>query len=92
MKNSDKAYPFCKPGKNNTVCVFEAPIDLMSYLTLIKKHNIENFENHKGKNVITGRARNNKLVHIPSDTDRTGEFLNVKITGCKTWYLNGEII
>lgn len=53
---------------------------------------IENFENHKGKNVITGRARNNKLVHIPSDTDRTGEFLNVKITGCKTWYLNGEII
>ena len=53
---------------------------------------IEGFENHKGKNIITGRTRNNKLVHIPSNTDRTGEFLNVKITGCKTWYLNGEII
>jgi len=53
---------------------------------------IEGFENHKGKNIITGRTRNNKLVHIPSDTDRTGEFINVKITGCKTWYLNGEIV
>ncbi len=53
---------------------------------------IEGFENHKGKNIITGRTRNNKLVHIPCDIDRTGEFLNVKITGCKTWYLNGELI
>ncbi len=53
---------------------------------------VESFENHKGKNIITGRTRNNKLVHVPCDTDRTGEFLNVKITGCKTWYLNGEII
>ena len=53
---------------------------------------IEGFENHKGKNIITGRTRNNKLVHIPSDIDRTGEFLNVKITDCKTWYLNGEIV
>ena len=53
---------------------------------------VEGFENHKGKNIITGRTRNNKLVHIPSDIDRTGEFLNVKITDCKTWYLNGEIV
>ena len=53
---------------------------------------IENFENHKGNNVITGKTRNNKIVHIPCDTDRTGEFLNVKITGTKTWYLQGELI
>lgn len=53
---------------------------------------IENFENHKGKNVITGKTRNNKIVHIPCDIDRTGEFLNVKITGTKTWYLQGELI
>lgn len=52
---------------------------------------VESFENHKGKNIITGRTRNNKLVHVPSDTDRTGEFLTVKITDCKTWYLNGEL-
>ena len=53
---------------------------------------IENFKNHKGKNVITGRTRNNKIVHIPCDSDRTGEFLNAKITGTKTWYLQGELV
>lgn len=46
VKNSDKTYPFCRSGTNDTVCVFEAPIDLMSYLTLIKKHNIKGFESH----------------------------------------------
>ncbi|MGN1125144.1 MAG: TRAM domain-containing protein, partial [Candidatus Gastranaerophilaceae bacterium] len=53
---------------------------------------IENFENHKGKNVITGRTRNNKIVHIPCDRDCTGEFVKVRITGAKTWYINGELI
>ena len=53
---------------------------------------IENFEVRKnGNKVITGRTRNNKIVHIPYDKDITGEFINVKITGAKTWYLNGEI-
>jgi tRNA-2-methylthio-N6-dimethylallyladenosine synthase len=52
---------------------------------------IENFENHKGKNVITGRTRNNKIVHIPYNKDITGEFVQAKIVGCKTWYLNGEL-
>jgi len=52
---------------------------------------VESFENHKGKNIITGRTRNNKIVHIPYNVDITGEFVNAKITGCKTWYLNGEI-
>jgi len=46
VKNSDKSYPFCLEGKNDTLCVFEAPIDLMSYLTLIKIHQIKNFANH----------------------------------------------
>ena len=53
---------------------------------------IENFENHKGKNIITGRTRNNKIVHIPCDKDMTGEFVNVKITNAKTWYINGELV
>ncbi len=53
---------------------------------------IENFENHKGKNVVTGRTRNNKIVHIPCEKDLTGKFVQVKITGAKTWYVNGEII
>ena len=54
---------------------------------------IENFEDRgeKGK-VITGRTRNNKIVHIPHDEDLTGEFVMVKITRARTWYLNGELV
>lgn len=53
---------------------------------------VEKFENHNSTNVISGRTRNNKMVHIPCETDRTGEFVNVKIIGSKTWYLKGELI
>lgn len=51
---------------------------------------IDTFENHKGKNILTGRTRNNKIVHIPHDENLIGEFVNVKITGAKTWYLKGS--
>lgn len=53
---------------------------------------IENFANHKGQNIITGRTRNNKIVHIPYDKDITGEFVSAKIVGIKTWYLKGELL
>ena len=53
---------------------------------------VEKFENHNGKNVISGRTRNNKMVHIPCDNDLTGQFADVKITGSMTWYLKGELI
>ena len=54
---------------------------------------VEDFEVRKnGDKVITGRTRNNKIVHIPCDKDMTGEFVNVKITNARTWYLNGELI
>lgn len=52
---------------------------------------IDTFETHKGKNILTGRTRNNKIVHIPHDKNLIGEFVNVKITGAKTWYLKGEL-
>ena len=52
---------------------------------------IENFYEHKGKMINTGKTRNFKTVHIPCDKDLTGEFVNAKITGAKTWYLQGEI-
>lgn len=53
---------------------------------------VENFYEHKGKMINTGKTRNFKTVHIACDTDLTGEFVNVKISGAKTWYLKGEII
>lgn len=52
---------------------------------------VDTFENHKGKNILTGRTRNNKIVHIAHDKDMVGEFVSVKITGVKTWYLKGEL-
>lgn len=53
---------------------------------------VESFYEHKGEKINTGKTRNFKTVHIPCDKDLTGEFVNVKITGAKTWYLQGELI
>lgn len=53
---------------------------------------IDSFESHKGKNINTGRTRNNKIVHIPYDKNLVGQFVDVKITEVKTWYLNGAIL
>lgn len=46
VKNSEKKYPFSLEGKNKTVCVFESPIDLMSYLSLLRYHGVKNFRSH----------------------------------------------
>jgi len=46
IENSDKSFPFCVEGNNDTVNVFESPIDLMSYLTLLKIYGITDFNNH----------------------------------------------
>jgi len=40
--------------------------------------------------LLTGRADDNSLVHFAADPRRVGEFVNVNITGCKTFYLIGE--
>ena len=52
---------------------------------------VDSFENHKGKNINTGRTRNNKIVHIPCDENMVGQFVTVEITGAKTWYLKGKL-
>ena len=52
---------------------------------------VENFYEHKGQMINTGKTRNNKTVHIACNEDLTGQFVNAKITGFKTWYLNGEL-
>ena len=53
---------------------------------------VESFYERKGLMINTGKTRNNKTVHIACDKDLTGEFINVKITGAKTWYLKGELV
>ncbi len=59
---------------------------------LIEKFEGVNEGARQGQNIITGRTRNNKLVHIPYDKDITGEFVNAKITNARTWYLDGELV
>jgi tRNA-2-methylthio-N6-dimethylallyladenosine synthase len=48
--------------------------------------------NHKKANWVSGRLEDNHLVHIQGDESLIGTFVNVKITGSKTYYLVGEII
>ena len=52
---------------------------------------VESFYERRGKLINTGKTRNNKTVHVQYDKNLTGQFVNVKITGAKTWYLNGEV-
>lgn len=44
VANSDKSNPFSITGKDNNVCVFESPIDLMSYITLLKLYGVTKFD------------------------------------------------
>jgi tRNA-2-methylthio-N6-dimethylallyladenosine synthase len=48
--------------------------------------------NHKKTDWVSGRLADNHLVHIQGDESLIGTFVNVKITGSKTYYLVGEII
>lgn len=83
VKNSDKSYPFCREGKNDTLCAFEAPIDLMSYLTLIRMHEIKNFDNHcislggvsdKALDYYLKQNSNIHKIMLCLDNDEAGHF------------------
>lgn len=39
---SNKSFGFCREGSNNILTVVEAPIDLLSYMTIYKLHGLEN--------------------------------------------------
>ncbi|MBE7710121.1 MAG: tRNA (N6-isopentenyl adenosine(37)-C2)-methylthiotransferase MiaB [Cyanobacteria bacterium SIG32] len=53
---------------------------------------VESFYERRGVMINTGKTRNNKTVHIPCEENLIGKFVNVKISGAKTWYLKGELI
>lgn len=40
---------------------------------------------------LTGRTDGNSIVHFAVSKDYIGEIIKIKITGCKTFYLTGEI-
>jgi len=43
--------------------------------------------------VLTGRTRQNKLIHFPTDTPiKAGSYANVTVTGASMQYLTGELV
>jgi hypothetical protein len=88
IENSDKGYPFCVEGKTDTLLIFEAPIDLMSYITLLKLHGISKFDQHMISMGGTSYIPIEKyLVRYPEitnitlclDSDDEGNFFSQKI-------------
>ena len=51
---------------------------------------VDSFDEKESKTILNGRARNNKIVHFEGNKDLAGTFVNVKVTGAKTWYLTAE--
>lgn len=45
----------------------------------------------KNSKIISGYTPENKLVNFKGSAN-TGDLVKVKITGCKTWYLEGEVV
>jgi hypothetical protein len=83
VKNSDKAFPFSFEGSSTTVCVFESPIDLMSYMTLLDVHGIQSFDHHMiSLGGVVDRALHQYLQLYPEinrimlclDNDEAGHF------------------
>jgi len=83
IKNSDKTFPFCYEGNTNTLCVFEAPIDLMSYLTLLKYHQVNDFSHHmisfggvadKALDYYLKQHPEIKSIMLCLDNDKAGHF------------------
>ncbi|MET0903106.1 MAG: tRNA (N6-isopentenyl adenosine(37)-C2)-methylthiotransferase MiaB [Acidimicrobiales bacterium] len=46
----------------------------------------------KDPEVLTGRTRQNKLVHFPSSQIRTGSYATVRVTGAAPHHLRGELV
>ena len=90
IPEAEKTERLARLNEHNRACCLKSN---QKYIGREMEVLIEKFETRKnGATVITGRTRNNKIVHIPYDKDITGEFVTAKITKARTWYLNGELV
>lgn len=48
-------------------------------------------ESKTNPDVLSGRTRGNKLVHFEGPKHLIGEFVHVKVTEPKTWFIKGEL-
>lgn len=46
VKNSNKEYSFSIKGASNSLYIFESPIEIISYLSILKLNGISNFNHH----------------------------------------------
>lgn len=56
--------------------------------TLVEAYKISD----DGKCLLTGRTRNNKIIHFEGQKEYIGTFVNVKATEALLWCLKGEIV
>lgn len=49
-------------------------------------------EKAKKEGMISGRTQGNVIVEFPADESVIGTFQNVKVTDCRTWIVNGELV
>jgi hypothetical protein len=88
VANSDKSYSFSIEGNTRNLCIFESPIDLVSYLTLIKLYGITGFKDHMlSLGGLSDKALERYLKDYPSitgitlclDSDEAGRFATNQI-------------
>lgn len=49
-------------------------------------------ESKNNPDVLSGRTRSNKLVHVSAPKEWIGEFVDVRVTEATTWYIKAEIV
>jgi tRNA-2-methylthio-N6-dimethylallyladenosine synthase len=49
-------------------------------------------ESKNNANVLSGRTRTNKLVHLEGPKEWIGQFIHAKVTDAQTWYIKAEAL
>ncbi|MFC5702047.1 tRNA (N6-isopentenyl adenosine(37)-C2)-methylthiotransferase MiaB [Cohnella faecalis] len=49
-------------------------------------------ESKNNAEVLSGRTRTNKLIHFEGPKEWIGQFVQVRVTESKTWYIRGEVV
>jgi tRNA-2-methylthio-N6-dimethylallyladenosine synthase len=49
-------------------------------------------ESKNNPDTLSGRTRTNKLVHFQASKEVIGQFVHVKVTEPKTWFIKGELV
>jgi tRNA-2-methylthio-N6-dimethylallyladenosine synthase len=49
-------------------------------------------ESKNNSNVLSGRTRSNKLIHFEGNKEWIGQFVQVRVTEAKTWYIKAEVV